>query len=191
MNKGFATQLVKGFMKLIFRIEINGAENLPETGSCMVCSNHISNWDPVLLQCFLPRMISFMCKEEVSHIPLINSLLRSQHTVFVKRGKGDIGAMRACMKSIDDGRVLGIFPTGTREKKHPGAEPKSGAALIAAKTGAIVVPVSINADYRLFSKVKVNVGKPIDYSSLRGQRLSSDELAKMTEEIYNKIKNNY
>lgn len=191
MNKGFAASVVKGFMKLVFRIEINGCENLPQSGGCMICSNHISNWDPVLLQCFLPRMISFMCKEEVAHIPVINSLLRAQHTVFVKRGKGDIGAMRACMKAIEDGRALGIFPTGTREKKHPGAKPKPGAALIAAKTGAVVVPITISADYKIFSKVTVNIGKPIDYADLKGQKLSSDKLAEITQEIYDKIKNNY
>ena len=191
MNKDFATKLVRGFMKLIFRIEINGEENLPESGGCMICSNHISNWDPVLLQCFLPRKVSFMCKEEVAHIPLINSLLKSQNTVFVKRGKSDIGAMRACIKAIDDGRALGIFPTGTREKKHPGAEPKQGAALIVAKTGACVVPIAINADYKLFSKVKVNIGNPIDYSSLKGQKVPTEMLAEITKEIYGKIKNNY
>lgn len=191
MNKGFATRIVKGFMSLIFRIEIKGGENLPQDGGCMICSNHISNWDPVLLQCFLPRMISFMCKEEISHIPFISSLLKAQHTVFVKRGKGDIGAMRACIKAISDGMALGIFPTGTREKKHPGAKPKPGAALIAAKTGALVVPITINADYKIFSKVKVNIGKPINYAELKGQKLSSDRLGEITEEIYGKIKNNY
>lgn len=179
--------LVKGFMKTIFRIEIRGAENLPKEGGCMVCANHLSMWDPVLLTCFMPRKISFMAKAELKKVPFISGVLKGCDTIFVKRNSGDLGAIKTTMKAIEDGRVVGIFPTGTREKNHPDAKPKSGAALIAAKTGAIVVPVAIKATYKMFSKVVVTIGEPLDYSGCKGQKMSSEQLDSMIGEVYDKI----
>ena len=144
-------------------------------------------WDPVIISCFMPRKIGFMGKEELKSIPVIGSILKHNGTVFVKRGSGDIGAIKSCMKSVSDGNVLGIFPTGTREIKNPNAKPKSGAALIVAKTGAVVIPVSLTANYKLFSKVYINIGKPMDYSHLKGIKQSSESLNLIANEIYDKI----
>jgi 1-acyl-sn-glycerol-3-phosphate acyltransferase len=174
-------------MKMIFRIEIKGMENIPKDGGCMICANHISMWDPVLLWGFLPRNISFMAKEELVKVPLVGLLLKAVGTVFVKRGSGDIGAIKACLGALSSGKAIGIFPTGTREKINPGSKPKSGAALIALKAGTSVVPVSIKADYRIFSKVQVVISNPMDFSEYKGKKSSSEELAIITDKIYDKI----
>lgn len=187
MNKSFLSTLIRGFMKMIFRIEIKGMENIPKDGGCMICANHISMWDPVLLWGFLPRNISFMAKEELVKVPLVGLLLKAVGTVFVKRGSGDIGAIKACLGALSSGKAIGIFPTGTREKINPGSKPKSGAALIALKAGTSVVPVSIKADYRIFSKVQVVISNPMDFSEYKGKKSSSEELAIITDKIYDKI----
>lgn len=176
-----------GFMKVIFKIEIKGEHNLPAEGGCMVCSNHISMWDPVLISCFFPRRISFVAKEELKRVPFVGGVLKSVGTIFIKRNSGDLAAIKMSIKAIGEGKVLGIFPTGTREKRDPNAKLKSGAALIAAKTGATVVPVGIKATYKLFSKVEVTIGEPIDYSSCKGQKMTSEQLENMIAEIYDKI----
>ena len=81
-----------------------------------------------------------------------------------------------------------MFPTGTRTKNIDSAEAKKGAALIASRTGAYVVPIFINANYRLFSKIKITVGERIDLSPLKGKRLTAEELDGLSNEIYGKIK---
>ena len=187
MSGNIMHKLVRAFMRIIFKIEIRGSENLPKEGGCMLCCNHLSMWDPVLISCFMSRKISFIAKEELKKVPFVGGVLKGADTIFIKRNTSDLAAIKASMKAIGDGRVLGIFPTGTREKKDPAAKPKSGAALIAAKTGAIVVPVAINATYKIFSKVEVTIGEPIDYSECKGKKMNSEQLDKMAYEIYDKI----
>ena len=187
MNKSLLPTLIRSFVRLIFRIDIKGSEKIPRDGGCMICANHISMWDPVILWGFLPRNISFMAKEELVKVPLVGLLLKAVGTVFVKRGSGDIGAIKACLSALSSGKAIGIFPTGTREKINPGSKPKSGAALIAMKSGTRVVPVSIKADYKIFSKVQVVISDPMDFSEYKGKKSSSEELAAVTDKIYDKI----
>ena len=187
MASEISYKVVKWFAKSIFKIKINGAENFPAEGGCMVCANHISMWDPVLLSCFMPRRISFIAKEELKKVPFVGGVLKGCNTVFIWRNSSDLAAIKESIKGINEGRVLGIFPTGTREKRNPDAKPKSGAALIATKAGTTVVPVGIKATYKMFSTVEINIGKPLDYSEYKSQRTNSEQLESIVEEIYNKI----
>lgn len=179
--------IVRTFLKCIFRIKIYGADNIPADGGCMICSNHISNWDPVVLICCLPRRTAFLCKEEVRSVPFVGWLLEKIGIIFIKRGSGDIAAVRTCIKAIDEGKAVGIFPTGTRERVCADAKPKSGATLIAAKAGTKVVPVGVQATYKLFSRITINISEPIDFAEFKGVKLNQELLENKTNEIYDKI----
>lgn len=180
--------LVKIFCRVIFRIEISGAENIPADGACMVCANHQSNWDPVILILFLKRKVHFMAKSELFENFLLNKLLTREGVIPIKRGAADIQAIKSSMEVLKNGEVLGMFPTGTRTKEITAADAKKGAALIASRTGAYVVPIYINASYRLFSRIKINIGKGIDLSDMKGRKLTSEELENLSGDIYGKIK---
>ena len=186
----FLIKVLKLVTKCIFRIEINGADNIPKDGSCMVCANHISIWDPIILICYLPRWINFIAKKETENIPVIGWVLKKIGCIFINRDGVDLSAMRQSLKVLSADNVLGIFPTGTREKKHPDAKPKSGCSLLAAKSGTTVVPIGINATYKPFSKIVVNVGKPVDFSEYKGVKCSQEFLEEKTLEIYDKILEN-
>ena len=186
----FLIKVLKVFTKCIFRIEVNGEENIPKDGSCMICINHISMWDPVILICHMPRRIAFIAKKETEKVPVVGWLLKRIGCIFINRDGVDLSAMRQSLKTLSSGNVLGIFPTGTREKKHPDAKPKSGCALLAVKSGTKVVPVGINATYKLFSKIVVNIGESIDFSPYKGEKCSQEFLEEKTLEIYNKILEN-
>ena len=112
----FLLFVIKCFLKCIFRIKINGADNIPTDGGCMICANHISAWDPVVLICCMPRRIAFVSKEEMKSVPFIGWLLTKVDVVFIKRGSGDIGAIRACLKGIEEGKAIGIFPQEPEKK---------------------------------------------------------------------------
>lgn len=185
-------QLIANFLRWtvlkVFRIQIVGEENLPSEGACVACINHISLFDPLVTSAVVPRPIRFMGKEELFRIPVIGWYLKTINVIPVKRGSGDIGAIKSSLKALRDGEVLGIFPTGTREKKNPDAPVKPGAALIALKADVPVIPIHINADYRLFSKVTITVGRAVDLSLYSGRKLSQEELKGAAEEIYTSIK---
>lgn len=184
----FIEFLVRLFCRIIFRIEIIGTDNIPSDGACMVCANHQSNWDPVILILFLKRKVHFMAKSELFENFFLGKLLKAEGVIPIKRGAADIQAVKASMEVLKSGNVLGMFPTGTRTKNIDSAEAKKGAALIASRTGAYVVPVFINANYRLFSKIKITVGEKIDLSPLKGKKLTAEELEGLSNEIYGKIK---
>ncbi len=178
---------VGGFVRLIFRINVVNPENIPEDGACIVCFNHLSFWDPVVIGVGIKRRIRFIAKAELFRVPLLGRFLKAIGTVPLKRGSGDLGAMREALKILKDEEALGIFPTGTREKIHKNAPARSGVAFIAVKSAAPAVPVYINANYRIFSKVELIVGKPIDFSKYKGVRVSSQQLDEIAKDIYDAV----
>lgn len=184
----FIANFLRWTVLRLFRVQIIGEDNLPSEGACVACINHISLFDPLVTSAVVARPIRFMGKEELFKIPVIGWYLKSINVIPVKRGSGDIGAIKSSLKALKNGEILGIFPTGTREKKNPDAPVKPGAALIALKADVPVIPIHINADYRLFSKVTITVGGAVDLSSYSGRKLTQEELAGAAEEIYTSIK---
>ena len=139
--------VLRPILWLIFPYKVRGRENIPakkEGQRLMICANHLSLMDPVFLLLTMPQHIYFMAKEE-SFRPAIGRFFfgKVMGAFPIKRGEADRSALDTAKQIVDDGRVLGIFPEGTRSKTGEIGRFKSGAALIAAQTGASVLPVSI------------------------------------------------
>lgn len=180
--------IIKWLLKIFFRIRVTGAENIPSEGACIICLNHISLFDPIVSYCYLPRPIRFIGKEELMRVPVVAKVLKAMRVIPVKRGTADIGAVKASLQTLKNGEILGIFPTGTREKKNENAPAKPGVALIATKADKPVIPIHIIANYRIFSKVKLVVGPAVDISEYSGKRLTQEELQEVADKIYSTIK---
>ena len=118
----------------------------------------------------------------------LNKLLTSEGVIPIKRGAADIQAIKCSMEILKNGEVLGMFPTGTRTKEMNAADAKKGAALIASRTGSNVVPIYINASYKPFSKIKINIGKCMNLTELKGKKLTAEELEVLSGDIYGEIK---
>ncbi len=159
-------------VRLIMRVREVGVENFPsDSTSLILCSNHISNWDPVILITAKPhRHIYFMAKSELFCNRLFSWFLGKQLGAFpVHRGTGDTDALNTAETLVKEGKILGIFPEGTRSKTGKLLRPKSGVAFIAAKTGAHVLPVAIvtrNQRVRLFKRITIVYGKPLSAEEL-------------------------
>lgn len=183
--------IIKGavavFVRLFFRVRIIGEENIPAEGGCIVCANHSSNWDPVFLVALLKRRIYFMGKEELFHVFGLGALLKAIGIIPVKRNASDITAVRIALRTLSDGRALGIFPSGRRVKKGEEAEVKSGVAFIAVKAAVPVVPVFIETSYRLFGKVKIHIGKAEDFSVYGKAKLTSEQLGEISNGLFKNI----
>lgn len=135
--------------RLIFGMHLEGVENIPATGPLIVVANHLHNADPLLLETAMPRPLFFMTKKEAFKYPVISHVARYGGSFPVDRGKPDRAAIRHAENVLAQGIALGMFPEGTRSVTRSLAHALPGAALIAVRTGAPVVPVAISGTERL------------------------------------------
>lgn len=155
------SNLVYVLLSFIYRFEVVGKENIPMEGKLIVCSNHVNNLDPILIAILFPRQIAWMGKKELFDNKILNVLLSKLGVFPVNRDQVDISAVKNSLKILKDERVLGIFPEGTRVKELNLDNAKSGVSLIAIRSKTPVLPVYIEGSYKLFSKVKITIGKPL------------------------------
>lgn len=179
----FVRGLISCLMHIFFRIKIEGKENVPQNEALVICANHISLLDPPILGVCMPLRLRFMAKEELFRNKLFGGLLRALGAFPIRRGKSDVGALRAAMKMLKDGECVAVFPEGGRSKtKGQMRKGKQGAALIAVKSGVNILPVGIAGDYRLFSKMTIRIGKPIPLEQYFDRKVESEELLAITNE---------
>ena len=168
----FLIWLLRPFILFFMRVRVVGRENFPpEDVPLVLCCNHISNWDPILLVLTSrKRHVYFMAKAELFKNRLFSWFLGKQLGAFpVHRGTGDTGAIDTAKRLVEDRKLMGIFPEGTRSKDGKLLRPKSGVALIVSQTGASVLPAAVvtkNQKWRPFQRVTVVYGKPLSPETL-------------------------
>jgi 1-acyl-sn-glycerol-3-phosphate acyltransferase len=166
----FKWSIVSPLFHTYFRGRIYGAENVPKQGRLLVASNHASDFDPVLLSCAVRRPVAYMAKEELFQVPVLKQAITAYGAYPVKRGTGDRAAMKAAMASIESGWATGVFLDGTRTEDGRIADPKLGAAWIAAKTNSPLIPVSLWGTHEILKAGKfprpvpltIRIGEVID-----------------------------
>ncbi len=167
----FMASLIYAATRWYFGLEVHGAENVPRTGPLLLVANHASNLDPTTIACGLPRQCHFLAKEELLQKSGLGLFLSQVNTHPIRRGGGDRAAIRQCVDLLKQGRMLLIFPEGTRTRDGQLQEPKPGAAMIAAQAGALICPVYIDGTFEAWprgasrprrAKVRVFVGEPVD-----------------------------
>lgn len=172
--------------KILFRLTVKGKEHFPKEGGVLLCSNHISNFDPPILGVAAPRMIRFMGKEELFRNPFLRKLFVALGGFPIKRQAGDKEALKKGLQILNNDEVLGIFPEGTRSKTGELKPGLAGAGFFALRSNALVVPCAIIGNYKLFRKITVVFGKPIDLEEQRKNKISAKEA---TDIIMKEIQN--
>jgi 1-acyl-sn-glycerol-3-phosphate acyltransferase len=168
-------------------------ENIPEEGGVLICCNHISMHDVIVLGAASKRQIRFMAKKELFNVPLLSQFFRALGAFPVDRKKGDVGAIKHTVNMINEGHVVGLFPQGTRYTgKHPKETPiKNGAGLVVSRTKCTVVPASIKTkNFKItpfFKKVELKFGEPIFYDSFAEFEEDKDKYEKISDIIFKKI----
>jgi 1-acyl-sn-glycerol-3-phosphate acyltransferase len=175
-------------MTIRFRFRVSGRENIPK-GAAMVCANHTSNLDPMLLiQAFgRDNHLHCMAKEKLFKIPLLGRFLRCIGTISVNRNLNDIAAVRAAMGYLKDGEKVGIFPEGRRVSDDESVAAKTGAVRLADRTNSPIVPVFIPRDKPLFRRVTVIIGEPY-YVNPGKAKLTPEDTARLSSELMDKIR---
>ncbi|HEU5101105.1 MAG TPA: lysophospholipid acyltransferase family protein [Roseiflexaceae bacterium] len=151
--------LLRALVLLLTRTSVRGREYLPRSGAGIVVSNHIAAVDPAILIAALPRPIALMSKVENARgvlklfMPLVGAFT-------VRRGAPDRSALRMAEHVLAQGRLLCMFPEGTRSPNGALGPAHGGAALLAQRSAAPIIPVAITGTPRIFSRRFPWVGFP-------------------------------
>lgn len=170
--------------RLAGEIVVDGLNRVPASGPVLLTSNHISWVDPVLLACWLTpatgRPMAWMGKAEAMRWPLIGWFLRVNGVFGVRRGGADLEAFRLAERVLGEGRILGIYPEGTRSQDGILRPFRDGAALLALRSGAPVLPVAVTGTDGLWRKgsliprrvprVTLTIGEPVVIPRGEGSR---------------------
>ncbi|MEM7725238.1 MAG: lysophospholipid acyltransferase family protein [Cyanobacteria bacterium P01_A01_bin.45] len=155
LYQAFKWSFISPLFHTYFQGKIYGAEHVPLSGPLVVVSNHASNFDPPILSSCIRRPIAYMAKEELFKVPVLNKLIRLYGAYPVSRGTADRKAIKAALKCLEKGWAVGVFLQGTRTADSRITEPKRGAALIAAKAKAPLLPVCLWGSNQIEKKGKV------------------------------------
>lgn len=185
--------IVYPFIRLFIKVESYGTENIPKDSGYILCANHTSIADMFAIAVPFKRQICYMAKGELFKFPPMRWLFRALGTFAVQRGHGDTAAIDKACDVVAKGGILGIFPEGTRSKAENG-EPgraKSGAALIAMRTKAAMLPVSIHystGQFKLFCKATVRVGELIPYEEPAEDESQRASIRRISGAVMDEIK---
>lgn len=184
IGRGIVKGAIYGYCKIVYRVRIIGKENIPQDGAILFCGNHRTYLDPPLIVATAGRHMRFMAKEELSKNKFLAFLGVVFDAIYVKRDSKDITAMKEALKTLKSGSCIGLFPEGTRNglEKNNG-KIKNGAAYLALKTGAQIVPIGIQGDGKPFHKSTIIYGKPLDLSKYQGIKKIDEQTEDEVSEI--------
>ena len=197
--KFFKIFIFRPLVRFGFRARIHGAENVPANGGAILVSNHIATMDPVIIPAMLPRKVTFPAKAELFDgsknlgRAIVAWFLKAIGMVPMDRGGGRASAasLKAIFEVLDAGKVIGIFPEGTRSPDGRLYKGKTGMARMVLASGAPVLPVGLigTQTVRGFLGIPwvrrpvVVVGEPLDFSDLKGRESETRTLRWVTEEV--------
>lgn len=187
MFYSFAKNLLKIVLSVFYRFNVTGLENVPPMDKLIICSNHASNWDPVFISIVFPRQVHWMAKKELFKNKILSSIIYKLGSFPVDRHETDITAIKNALRVLKRDKVLGIFPEGTRVEGFNLENAKPGVSLLAIKSQATILPISIDSNYKFFNKVNINIGKPFNLSEHYNMKLDNQIHTKISEDILKKI----
>lgn len=188
----FALSVLRLFCKVFFKYEVIGIENVPLEGNVIIAANHKSNLDPIFVASSMTtREVAAIAKKELFDHKVLGFILKKLNTIPIDRENTGIATVKQILRAIKDGYVLGLFPEGTRVKGKEFGQAKAGLSLFASKGKANVVPISVISSYKLFSRVKIYIGEPIDMSQYFRAKLTNEDHERISEGIMQVIIKNY
>lgn len=181
---------VVGFVTSILHpTTVEGMEKLPRSG-VLLCPNHSSNWDPILVALRLPidYRLHIMGKKELFENRLLGWFLGKMGVFPVNRGGSDIGAVKQSIQALKDGDNLLIFPEGTTIHNGIGytdglpPHAHGGVAMIGVRTGAKLVPVFVDGEKKLFHRTRIIFGDPYE-PHYTGHRGTAEEMQRIADDL--------
>ena len=172
---------------IAYRIKVNGKENLPKEGAALVCPNHVHALDTVLVVVHANRKINVLAKEELFESRFLRFLAKVFGVYPVKQNSADLGAIKTSLKLLKNKELLLIYPEGTRKGMEKGKPLKNGPMTIAIKAGVPIVPVGIKGTFKAFSKITINIGKPMSFNEYKDKVNDKEVVSKLTQDLMKEI----
>jgi 1-acyl-sn-glycerol-3-phosphate acyltransferase len=167
--------LSKALAKTFFNYRVTGAENMIEEGPCIIAANHCSFFDPPLVGVACKRAIHYLARKSLLEWPILGPIFPDLNVIPVDRRNADRSALMGAIRVVKNGGAVLIFPEGTRSPDGNLQPAQPGLGMIAAKTGAPIVPMRIFGSYATFNRkmrfprralVSVKVASPLRFEAI-------------------------
>jgi 1-acyl-sn-glycerol-3-phosphate acyltransferase len=176
------------------RLDVNGRESVPPFGPVIVIANHLSNNDPPVLISTINRRLNFIAKQELFNNPINRFVLKEIGVHPFDRSGRAVDIIKLSLRLLAQDKPVVLFPEGTRSPDHSMQKGLPGAAYIAMKSQAIILPVGIVGTEKFssrrmmfpFARIGVNIGQPFTLPSIEG-RPSHDVLQSMADMMMSRI----
>jgi 1-acyl-sn-glycerol-3-phosphate acyltransferase len=171
------------------RLRVYGKERMPQHGGVVLALNHLSWIDIPLFAVADPRNTYFVAKSEAHEVPGLGQFIRAFGSFSVRRGESDRDAVRRMREVVHEGRVLGVFVEGTRQRSGVPGPAQPGAAMVALQENVPLVCGAIYGSYEWklgnFAPVSIAWSEPIRFEGLpRGAKGYREASAAIEREIY-------
>jgi 1-acyl-sn-glycerol-3-phosphate acyltransferase len=200
---GVSRVIAGPFLHLLWRPEITGAENIPASGGAILASNHLSIVDSVFLPLMVPRPVTFVAKSEyfTGTKPIqrfAGAYLRATKQLSVDReaSRGALDMLEAALRMLEDGRLFGIYPEGTRSPDGRLYRGRSGIGWLALKSGLPVIPVAMSGTDKVLApgrvipalaKIRIKVGEPLTFDAYKGQPPGARQRREIADQVMRSI----
>jgi len=189
------------FLRLLYRVRVEGREHIPPRGSAILASNHISFCDSFFLPLVVPRRVTYVAKAEYFDNWKVAWFFKANGHIPIRRGEGADWklALDLAAEVLNSGGLFGIYPEGTRSKDGRLYRGHTGVAMLATRTGAPVIPIGfVGTDkaqpvgakmMRPFKTVTIRIGPPMDFATEAGQPQGQRALRAITDKVMKEIQN--
>jgi 1-acyl-sn-glycerol-3-phosphate acyltransferase len=175
---------------LLFRVDYINWDKIPLQGPAIIVANHQHFFDVSFIHCKSKAWINWVAKKELFDTPLIGRHIHRMGVMSVDRDKSDIAVAKSMLIKLKNNEIIGIFPQGTRMRTPEDVHrivPKTGAIHMAIRTGASIIPIGISGSFKLFSRIKVIAGDPVDFSKMPVNGSDNENLMNRTIYVMTKI----
>jgi 1-acyl-sn-glycerol-3-phosphate acyltransferase len=192
--------VISALLRLLGGVRTEGLENLPPTGPAILVANHYTLADPLVAgvaTCWrIGRVVHMVAKIQIKSWPVLGWLGRQAGVIYVRRGTSDLESQRALLAVLAAGRPIMIFPEGTRSPSGTLIPARNGAALLALRSGAPVVPLAITGTEGMFSlgaivgprpRATVRIGQPFTLGHRPDGPLDRAELTEHTTRLMKEV----
>lgn len=173
--------LFRVYYKLFYRVEVKGSVDLKDTGF-LICSNHRSNFDPILIAIKMKQRIYFLGKKELFKNKFVSFILSKLGCMPIDRDNVDMYTLKIAIGILKNKNALCVFPEGTRSKTGELLEFKRGAGLLASRANVPIIPIKIEGSYKLFSKITIKIGEPF-YITRENKRTVMSDLREIIKQM--------
>ncbi len=185
--------LTRVISRYIFRADVSGVENLPQSGGFLLACNHISLADPPLVGCWVPREMYFLARKSLFDYWGLGWLIRHLNALPLRRDAVDRRALELGIQVIRQGHGLIVFPEGTRSKSGRLLEGRSGVGMIAREAACPVVPAYVYGAESLSRclvgrrRLGLTFGSPLSAAWVASFPSAKSGYRALTEEIMQRI----